>query len=290
MKRSLPKAIRSAAKYVLPPIVHDAVRRLRGDQRNAVPDWEYVPNHRESQIGSGWTDPSILEMQLQRWPRFLDAAQSPGPLGIAYESPDVRSDDPSSHNNTMVFGYVLGMASLGRRRVRILDWGGGIGHHYVLARNLYPQLTLDYHIFDLPLYCEGGRGILPDVHFHDSETSIAVDFDLVMASGSLQYSRNWKSDLYGMTMRSRRYLFATRLPTVARAASYRAIQRPHRYGYFTELSTNILNRVEFLEYARLIGLRLVREFRLLEAPYIHKAPEQAESRGYLFESPRAGPE
>jgi hypothetical protein len=51
-----------------------------------------------------------------------------------------------------------------------------------------------------------------------------------------------------------------------------------------------LNREEFLTAASQSGMALIREFLIRETPAVRGAPEQFESRGYLFaRSPEPGP-
>ena len=78
----------------------------------------------------------------------------------------------------------------------MLDWGGGLGYYYFLARALLPDgVELDYHCKDMPLICEYGRQALPEITFWDDERCLEHDYDLVLASSSLQYSEAWESDL-----------------------------------------------------------------------------------------------
>jgi hypothetical protein len=60
------------------------------------------------------------------------------------------------------------------------------------------------------------------------------------------------------------------------------VQRPYSAGYNTEYIGWFINRCEFLDYASSCKLELVREFLILDRPYVHKAPEQGEYRGFLF--------
>ena len=274
---------KSALRSLLPPLLAHAASRVKRFFSTPVHDWTY---HREGwgdeRSLDAWADPSIMHAQLERWPAFVAAVRSTAPLGLAYEHPGVPVND-SWHNNTMIFGYVLGRAAGSGRELAVLDWGGSIGHHFVLARALRPDLQLDYHVLELASVCDAGAAILPEVTFHRDRSSIDRTFDLVMASGSLQCIRDWKSEMRQLASLSTRFVFVTRLPTVTAAQSFVAVQRAHRYGYQTDFFVHVVNRGELVEAAESLGLTLVREFRLQEAPYIHDAPEQARSAGYLFE-------
>ena len=57
-------------------------------------------------------------------------------------------------------------------------------------------MEIEYHCKDVPLLCKVGRELQPTATFHeDEEDCFGRDYDLVMASGSLEYSEDWKGVL-----------------------------------------------------------------------------------------------
>jgi putative methyltransferase (TIGR04325 family) len=183
----------------------------------------------------------------------------------------------------MAFGYVLGLTAWKKDRVSLLDWGGGVGHYKLVSQALFPQLEIEYHCKDVPLLCKAGRELQPSASFHeDDESCFARDYDLVLASGSLEYFEGWKNVMRILAGASRRHVYIARLPIVHRVGSFTVIQRPYRHGYATEYVSWILNRQEFLGHAASLGLRLVREILVSDGPTIHGAPEQCEFSGFLF--------
>jgi putative methyltransferase (TIGR04325 family) len=165
----------------------------------------------------------------------------------------------------------------------MLDWGGGLGAYYVYSRALLPELDLDYHCRELPLLVEGGRLVLPEATFYtDDESALARSYDLVMASSSMHYVRDWRATLKDLAGATDRYLYVTRMPVVAHVPSYVVLQRPDRHGYHTEYVGWFINRDEFLGAATDLGLNLVREFLIWECPDVPNAPEAADYRGFLF--------
>jgi putative methyltransferase (TIGR04325 family) len=189
----------------------------------------------------------------------------------------------------MSFGYVLARVAHGQGRLSMLDWGGGIGHYCIYARALLPEAELEYHCRDLSLLTTGGRQVLPDATFYDTdETALARTYDLVLASASLHYSRDWRGTLARLASVTDHYLYVTRQPFVQRVPSFVVVQRPYRHGYQTEYPGWFLNRHEFLEEAHALGLQLTREFLIAERPIVPDAPEQADYRGFLFTSPNNG--
>ena len=227
-----------------------------------------------------------METQLARWPAFVRSVEGSAPFGLSNEAAGPGESDYQIHNTVMSFGYVLARAARGRGQLAMLDWGGGLGHYAVLARALLPEIELDYHCRDLPLLTRGGRDVLPEATFHDTDDSaFARSYDLVLASSSLHYAQDWRGLLARLVSVTGDYLYVTRQPFVPTAPSFVVVQRAHRNGYLTEYPGWFLNRNEFLDVARTLGLELRREFLIAERPVVPRAPEAADYRGFLFAAP-----
>src|SRR5205085_2353754 len=194
------------------------------------PEWEYAPE-RWARPVRGWDSRSVAEAERRRTPAFRAALASPRPLAVTHEADDPGGDDPAAHNVLVSFGYVLALAAGGRERVSILDWGGGVGHYYALARELLPSVEIEYHCRDLPALVEVGRELQPEGRFWADDTPLRRRYALVVASASLQYSPDWRATLEALARSTGSYLFVARLPVAFRAASFVVLQRPHAYGY-----------------------------------------------------------
>jgi putative methyltransferase (TIGR04325 family) len=290
--------LKEVAKRCLPPIIIDAGRYLlKGNGRlhesgyRKLPEWEYVPEGWRSKDPriKGWNVESIVETNKAKWPEFMRLVQGNGPpeethrLGVAYEASVLCNNDYGAHNTIMAYAYVIARAAWKRDRISLLDWGGGIGHYYIISKALLPEIEIDYHCKDLPLLCQAGRELLPEAKFYENyEECFAQTYDLVLASSSLQYSEDWKGVAERLALATRSYLYITRFPIVHRLTSFVVVQRPYRYGYQTEYLCWFLNREEFLTYMRTLEMEVIREFLIQERPHVHKAPEQGEYRGFLF--------
>jgi putative methyltransferase (TIGR04325 family) len=224
-----------------------------------------------------------LEAQKAKWPQFRKAVQGIGPLGVAHEAISPTAHDHAAHNTIMAFGYVLALTAHGKERISLLDWGGGVGHYSLISRALLPGVEIDYHCKDVDLLCRGGRELVPDGSFHERDQGcLDRKYDLVLASGSLQYSEYWKPVVQRLSSAAGSYLYITRLPIVESAASFVVLQRPQRYGYQTAYQGWFLNRSDFLDHLQRLDMQLMREFLIQEKPTVSGAPEQAEYRGFLF--------
>lgn len=276
-------------KQLLPPLavnVARAMKRLFVGKR-AI-EWEYIPDGwavaQRDPLIKGWNAPGVLEACKANWSAFKQRLDTTSPLALSLEGTHFTGDDLSFHNTVMTYAYVLALAAHRKQSISLLDWGGGIGHYYLLSQRLLPGVHIDYHCKDLSILAKYGSCLFPDAHFYTDETCLARTYDLVLASSSLHYSEDWQRVLQGLTQATAGYLFITRLPIVTRTRSFVFVQRAYRYGYNTEYLGWCLNKEEFLHTAGTYGLKLIREFLIGEQPFIYRAPEQCQYRGFLFTS------
>jgi putative methyltransferase (TIGR04325 family) len=281
--------LKQLLKDLIPPILFKAIRT--GQERKAVfsdrPEWEYLPEGWEAEGKDarikGWNVEAVLEAYKAKWEGFLKTVEGTGPFGLSPEAvTGVGSADLSYHNSVMIYGYCLALASRGKGAFSMLDWGGGIGHYFLIAKALLPNVRVEYHCKDVPVLANHGKTLLPEAHFHVDESCLSRRYDFVMASTSLHYSREWEETLKKLAGATGMHLLVTGLPVVFHAPSFVFVQRPYQYGYNTEYVGWCLNRGEFLDCARSAGLTLDREFVVGYQPLIAGAPEQCQYRGYFF--------
>lgn len=277
--------LKEKIKRVTPPVLIDLARCLQAEL-NSRAEWEYIPegwnyamSHPEVK---GWNVQDVLEAYKQKWPQFVAMINGTGPLGLAHESTLTTDEDIISHNIMMTFGYVLALAARKKDRLSILDWGGGIGHYYLLAQKLLPDVEIDYYCKDVPVLCRHGAQLFPKQDFYEDESCLGYTYDFVMASTSMHYTKEWQILFRRLAGATSEYFYIANLPIVLSATSFVFVQRPYQYGYNTEYLAWCLNRDELLHTAELCQLVLVREFIYGHKPYIRHAPEQNMYRGYLF--------
>ena len=279
-------------RAVLPPVVVSAARHVRLTSERPV--WEYVPEgwaRQREDPHLGWDAETVADAHRAIWKRWLNAVGGTGALGVdfwmylhdAQIAAEFESSLPFAHNAVMTFGYVLARTAHARQSISVLDWGSGVGQYHPLARALLPEVEIEYHCRDVPVLTAVGRELLPEVAFYEDDSCFGRRYDLVFASSSLQYVEDWKTALQRLGGATRRYLLLTRTPTVARNPSFVVLQRGRPYGFGTDVLEWFLNRDELLECAAGAGLRLVREFVMLDSTPASGAPEQARYRGFLFE-------
>jgi putative methyltransferase (TIGR04325 family) len=287
--------VRTFAKRILPPILVDAGKWVMDKvsisqipSASALPEWEYVPEgwtrqNIDREI-KGWNVGSVLEMYKANWQTFVRNLEGALPFSVSPGLP--TKGDCASQICMMSYAYALALSTRQKSQISMLDWGGGVGHYYLISQALVPGLKIDYHCKEVALLAEYGRQLFPRAHFYTDETCLANKYDFVLASSSLQYSQGWSSTLESLARSTTGYMLVTNMPFVRHSPSFVFVQRPYRYGYNTEYLGWCLNREEFLECAERAELKLVRELIIGHRPYIHHAPEQNEYRGYLFRSSR----
>lgn len=278
--------MRNHLKPWIPPVAWPLVRAAARLGRR--PQWQYVADAWPTgdPRSTGWRHPSVIAAQLRRWPDFVAAVQSRGPLGISHEAPRIVADDIVAQSWLLAFAYVLGRAAAARGSLSVLDWGGGLGYYAVVAKVVLPEIALDYTVMELPEACAAGSGLLPDIVFSsDADSCLSRQYDLVFASNTLQYAEDWPALLARLAGAAGRWLLLTRLPLVERSKSFVVVQRPDWVGYRTEYLSWVFERAGLLAGAAAQGLELEREFlTTAEPPTIAGAPEKVGERGFLFRS------
>lgn len=272
-----------------PPLLWRTARQLRSflaSQKTDYIEWEYIPEGwqraKDTPEIKGWNVESVLDTYKTNWNNFLKTLEGTLPFGISPESDSESRNDLTFHNVMMTYAYVLALISRQKTSISMLDWGGAIGHYFLLSQRLIPELMIDYHCKDVPFLVEYGQRLFPESHFYPDETCLQRKYDFILASGSFQFSQDWITTLSKLAKATSEYLFITRLPIVHHVSSFVIVQRPYQYGYNTEYLGWCLNREEFLKAADAFQLQLIREF-IIEPPLnVFRAPEQPEQWGFLF--------
>lgn len=267
-------------KELLPPIL---LKGLRGFAQMVYrPELEYTycregwPRERIL----GWNAQSVVDAYMAGWDDFYNHAQSTIPWDFKQVDSQASVLDVTAQNMRLVFAYAFIRAAYGCPGLKVLDWGGGIGHYYVLARNILPEIALDWTVKDLPLLCSAGERLLPMVRFTSRDDEVlSSQYDFVLASSSLQYSENWRLTAENLVRATGRWLLITRHPVCHRSGDFVLAQR----SYGTVYPGWVINRSGFLKYMETeCGLRLVREFLTSACSKVIGAPDTSEHRGYLF--------
>lgn len=280
---------KNLVRQILPPFVLAVLKRLK--RSDAKPLLQYAPegwNTLPPDAENGWDREVVVRTEAAKWDEFRKNLEGTGPLGFSHEHTDLTATrNVYFHNIHLTFAYVLTLAAHEKKDLSVLDWGGGLGHYYLLGKTALPDVRLRFACRDVPLMCEQGKQLCPEVRFYSDDECLKSQYDLVMVNGSLGYFKDWKELLARLCDSVGRYLFLTRVLTVQRSPSFVVLQRTDIYGYNSDMLTQVLNEDEILNIVRDRGLRLVREFVVGDGPTIVGAPEQCRDCGWLFERTRA---
>jgi putative methyltransferase (TIGR04325 family) len=234
---------------------------------------------------AGWNAEGVVTAEKAKWEAFCAAIDGSGPLGFSHEHTDLsmRRHAPF-HNIHITYGYVLALASQGKSAISVLDYGGGLGHYYQIARALVPDVEIDFCCKEVPAMAAAGEALNPQVRWCADDTCLTGRYDVVMINGSLQYMREWRQLLARAAAAAGGYLLLTRVPVVESSDAFVAVQN----AYGTRMLHAQFNKTQLLRAVEDTGLQLVRELVVGDRPLIKNAPEQCELRGWLFRRERAG--
>lgn len=222
-------------------------------------------------------------MQLNKWADFTKRVEAPQNLAVNHESNNYKDLDLISQNLILSFSYACFVASQKKSNLKILDWGGGIGHYGYIAKSILPEINVEYFCYDLDAFGKAAQEVMPDMHFSaDPSSFLNETLDLVIASSSLWYDQYWEATLEKFLTNNTNYIYITRMVFVEKCESFVAIQRPYSMGYKTEYLCWILNKNYFISVLEKLGFSLQREFYFGPATDIYRAPEQGKIWGFLF--------
>jgi putative methyltransferase (TIGR04325 family) len=133
----------------------------------------------------------------------------------------------------------------GRERIRVLDFGGGLGIGYMtLVESIGRDIDrVDYAIVEVPEICDLGRKML-DVQYL-SELDTVEECDLLHAASSIQYVENWQDLVKTFSSLQAQYIllsdvFAGAINTFATLQNYYESKIPHWFLNLDELLNECL--------------------------------------------------
>lgn len=247
-----------------------------------TPECEYLPDGWKPRKTDrkGWDNDEMVEHYKKNWPPYMARLQGSGPIDFAPGDPN--SSSLVHQNTTLVFGYAAALAASGKTKISVLDWGGAVGHYFLLTKALLPGVDIEYHCKDMLAVVAFARGLLPEVNFYSDDSCLNRRYDFVLVSGSLQFSEDWQKLFADLANATTNYILVTRIPIVENSPSFVFAHLTNLYGYEAEFLAWCWNRKDFLAYAQSLNLELVREFLVGSSQQIKGAPEQPVYYGFLF--------
>lgn len=109
--------------------------------------------------------------------------------------------------------------SCGRRVLRVLDFGGALGEHFLLVRHLLPELQIErWLVCETPLIVEAAAQLPQQAALQFCHTipeppaAPGKAFDLVIASGSLQFVADPAQTFADLAALEAPYMYISRFP------------------------------------------------------------------------------
>ena len=238
---------RRLLRNAVPPCLWDWARARFGGVRQ-VPGWPTAD-------AGGWTEAaaSAVEGYEEGVRRMIEGA------ALSYlpteEPVSWLHSDPQFHHRMVQLGLVAARMGGEHGALNILDYGGGFGVHALALKRLLPWLRFQYTVCELPAFCDLGRELNPDIRFVSSLADAGMGYDLVYASSSVQYMRDWRRLLGDLSAASSGGVFVTRTPFVLTRDTFVVMQR----AYGTEYPGWVFNLREFVQAAQELGAGTQRE-------------------------------
>lgn len=283
----------SLAKAIAPPVFLHCWRELRRystcsqsrEPLRELPEWEFVADgwNAPSRVG-GWNQVGVGDTYARKWQQFGRGIGDGAAVAVNHEATSLNNECLTSHNHYMSLAYVVARVAHKRDQLKFLDFGGALCQNQVVLATLLPDLTVDYTCCEVPEVCAQGKKLNSYVRFVDDDSWTSEKFDVVVASNSLQYIRDWRSRLAQLAAVAQSSIWVTRLPVARNVPAFVVLQRAWAHGYGTEYLGWCFNEREFLDTAKENGLTLRREFAVFpKDPVVPGAPENPHYKGYLFD-------
>lgn len=195
------------------------------------------------------------------------------PNGIPY-------DIPSYHS---LFSLTVALLRQHRERLRVLDFGGGMGLAFVnLLRSLdegTPKPPIDYLVVDNDRSCRDGALLFKELRFVQFSSTLPEnlgDVDIVLLSGVLQFVEDYKSVLKRLAAFNAPYWLFTFVPT----GDIPTFASGQKNVPGSTIPVWFFNLGELLEIMRSLGYQLIfkaaleRKFDMGNFPESHRLPQQ----------------
>ena len=222
----------------------------------------------DDDTATGWNAEPIVRDRLEQLARLR---QRP--------SWAMFGDTLSEQTMVMTVVHAVQMALKGRTELSVLDWGGELGGTLVRLRKIMPGVAFRWVVKEMPSLCRAGRALSDGAVFvEEADKALAERYDLVIASASLHYDREWRKTLAGLVGSTAGILLLARQPTLMSSPSYVAAQP----AYGTTFTCWVLNEAELFGQLTAWGMGAVHRLLSGDRETVTDVPEQPVFRSYVL--------
>jgi len=206
------------------------------------PVWEGVySNFREVPVvGPGFDSETWIANSLKKIAAVREEAARSAPLPT-----------PANYREALL-PLLAAMVRMETGRVRILDFGGGLGFaYYQVVCGLPRQHGVEYHIVERDAVCRAGKQFFSNtaenIHFHSELPGLQGVLDIVHLGSSIHYVEDWRLLLTRLCALAPKYVLlvdvpAGNIPTFATAQNYYGSKIPAWFLNIQDLLPAISSR------------------------------------------------
>jgi putative methyltransferase (TIGR04325 family) len=268
--------IRKTARRVLPGSVRRFLHKILRDEAPITVRYEMMQRWPEADDAASWRGAKMTPDVIREIAAFK--------LKLAKHSPQRVFAEPIVQDNLRL------LSQIPLKEANFLDFGCGNGiYHHVLAS--YPSThSWKYSGGDTnPEMIRFCKSMLPALRFQELHENGSLpfadqEFDVVLASGVIQYVQEYAKVLQELHRISKQYLVVTRLPLRDEDSVILVQYFKHRKDAVEqEVPLHVLNRAKFEDRLKQIGFRVLDARRGSEFLLMPQTSETVGYYGYLLQ-------
>ena len=207
-----------------------------------------------------WEDAPVIEGAFDS-PKWLNDQAALASKELEEYQQFVGRIAPNAISNDYILPTVLAMAAVDGRKLKVLDFGGGLASSYLsLIASLPEDSDIEFHVVESRGICERGREVFAsdgNLFFHE-ELPVSGHYDVIHAGRSFQYVDDWRGLLRSFAGLTPDYLV---LAGALAGENRSFVSLQNYYGY--KIRVRFLNLSELIEEAGKCNFKLLSKSLLL---------------------------
>jgi putative methyltransferase (TIGR04325 family) len=218
---------------------------------------------------STWDNDEIVQHQKNNWSNVLNSFK----MDCNYTKEIWTNNLYNNFINTLYHTRF----SKDKKKIRILDYGGGFGLYKFIITTFTPEIDFEYYIYDLPNISKIGKELNPDINFIKKEECFLDTYDLIIFSGSLCYIENWKNTLADACKCAETNIYVAKQSFVNTARSFCVMDQNYHYKKSgLPIPMWWINMQEMIQICNENNFKKFNQLYNGHLPqYVYNAPEQA---------------